>query len=96
MWVGVKTVGHSGLACTYAFADGLDGGDVVFEAHVAKLVVDPKSLAMVDGARLDFVTEGLKQSFRFDNPNAANTCGCDEELQPEGGCPGGVRLRRRK
>ncbi|MEO8935841.1 MAG: iron-sulfur cluster assembly accessory protein [Burkholderiaceae bacterium] len=78
--IGVKTVGCSGLAYTYAIADALNDGDVVFEAHAAKLVVDAKSLAMIDGARLDFITEGLKQNFRFDNPNADSTCGCGESF----------------
>ena len=78
--VGVKTVGCSGLAYTYALDDELRGDDVLFEGHDAKLVVDPKSLGMIDGARLDFVTEGLKQSFQFDNPNADVTCGCGESF----------------
>jgi iron-sulfur cluster assembly protein len=78
--VGVKTVGCSGLAYTYALADELNSGDVVFEGHDAKLVVDPGSLFMIDGARLDFVTEGLKQSFQFENPNADSTCGCGESF----------------
>jgi iron-sulfur cluster assembly protein len=93
--VGVKTVGCSGLAYTYALADELDGGDVVFEAHAAKLVIDPKSLAMIDGARLDFVTEGHKQSFQFDNPNADSTCGCGESFNLKASAPAGVYGLRR-
>lgn len=88
--VGVKTVGCSGLAYTYALADELDGGDALFEGHAAKLVVDPKSLAMIDGARLDFVTEGLKQTFRFDNPNADSTCGCGESFNLKAAKAGAV------
>ncbi|MDQ2778887.1 MAG: iron-sulfur cluster assembly accessory protein [Pseudomonadota bacterium] len=78
--VGVKTVGCSGLAYTYALADEVVAGDVLFEGQDAKVVVDAKSLAIIDGARLDFVTEGLKQSFQFDNPNADSTCGCGESF----------------
>jgi len=26
------------------------------------------------------VREGLNEGFRFDNPNAANTCGCGESF----------------
>jgi iron-sulfur cluster assembly protein len=78
--VGVKTVGCSGLAYTYALADELNSDDVVFEGHDAKLVVDPKSLLMIDGSRLDFVTEGLKQSFQVENPNADSACGCGESF----------------
>jgi len=35
-----------------------------------------ENLAMLEGACLDFVSEGLKQAFQFDNPNAGHTCGC--------------------
>lgn len=87
--VGVKTVGCSGLAYTYTLADELRGDDVLFEGHDAKLVVDPKSLAIIDGARLDFVTEGLKQSFQFDNPNADSTCGCGESFNLKAGAAAG-------
>jgi iron-sulfur cluster assembly protein len=89
--VGVKTVGCSGLAYTYALADELLGDDVLFEGHDAKLVVDPKSLAIIDGARLDFVTEGLKQSFEFDNPNADSTCGCGESFNLKAGTAAAAR-----
>lgn len=78
--VGVKSVGCSGLAYTYDFADELRDGDQVFEAFGAKLVVDPRSLGYIDGAHFDFVSEGLKQSFRLDNPNVDSTCGCGESF----------------
>jgi iron-sulfur cluster assembly protein len=34
----------------------------------------------LDGSRIDFVTEGLKQLFKFDNPNVDNECGCGESF----------------
>ena len=86
--VGVKTVGCSGLAYTYELADELRSDDVLFEGYDAKLVVDPGSLAMIDGARLDFVTEGLRQSFQFVNPNAESTCGCGESFNLKSGVTG--------
>src|SRR5665213_202533 len=78
--VGVKNVGCSGLAYTYEYADEVRDGDQVFEAHGAKLVVDPKSLACIDGANFDFATDGFKQGFKFDNPNVDSTCGCGESF----------------
>ena len=44
------------------------------------MVVDADSLAVLDGSRLDFVKEGLKQMFKFDNPNIDATCGCGESF----------------
>ena len=78
--VGVKTVGCSGLAYTYDYADEVKAGDQLFEAHDAKVVVDAKSLEILDGSTLDFVKEGLKRTFKFFNPNVDATCGCGESF----------------
>jgi iron-sulfur cluster assembly protein len=55
-------------------------GDRMFELNDAKVVVDADSLSFLDGSRLDFVKEGLKQTYRFDNPNVDSTCGCGESF----------------
>ena len=78
--VGIKKVGCSGFAYTFDYADDLRDDDHAFEAHDAKVVVDAGSLAVIDGSRLDFVKEGLKQMFKFDNPNVDATCGCGESF----------------
>src|ERR1035437_2236644 len=78
--VGVKSVGCSGFAYTYELADELRADEQSFQGHGATLLIAPQSLATLDGACLDFVTEGLKQSFQFDNPNVGNTCGCGESF----------------
>lgn len=83
--IGVKNVGCSGFAYTYEIADDLRDGERVFEDHGASLVVDAKSLAFIDGARLDFVTEGLKQAFQVENPNVDSTCGCGESFNLKAG-----------
>jgi iron-sulfur cluster assembly protein len=41
---------------------------------------DDKSLEFIDGSKLDFVKDGLKQTFKFDNPNVDATCGCGESF----------------
>ena len=73
--VGVKPVGCSGLAYTYAIADCINPEDQVFEHAGASLVVDATSLASIDGARLDFVSDGMKQAFQFDNPTSTAPAG---------------------
>ncbi len=89
MRVGVKNVGCSGFAYTYEYADELRAGDQLFEGHGARLVVDSTSLAFIDGARVDFVTEGLKQSFKLENPNVDSTCGCGESFNLKSGAAAG-------
>lgn len=78
--VGVKKNGCSGWAYTYDYADTVQSGDRVFEAHDVKLVVDNESLEFLDGSTLDFVRDGLKQVFKFSNPNVDATCGCGESF----------------
>jgi iron-sulfur cluster assembly protein len=78
--VGVKKVGCSGFAYTFDYAEEIQAGDQMFEAHDAKLVVGADALAFLDGSRLDFVKDGFKQVFKFDNPNIESTCGCGESF----------------
>ncbi len=82
--VGIKKVGCSGFAYTFDYADELRTGDQVSEHDGAKLVVDAESAGFLEGARLDYVREGLKQSFKFDNPNVEATCGCGESFSVKG------------
>ena len=78
--VGIKKVGCSGFAYTFDYADEIRADDVTFGADDATVVVDRESVAVLDGSRLDFVREGLKQMFKFDNPNVDSTCGCGESF----------------
>jgi len=78
--VGVKKVGCSGFAYTYDYADGVGAGDQLFESHGTQLVVDGKSLDFLDGSTLDYVKEGLKQAFKWENPNVDAMCGCGESF----------------
>lgn len=88
--VGVKSVGCSGFAYTYELADEVRSDEQRFEAHGATLLISPQNLLTLDGASLDFFTEGLKQSFQFDNPNVGNTCGCGESFSLKAGAGKGV------
>ena len=78
--LGVRTSGCSGMAYVIEFVDELDDVDQVFEEHGVKVVVDPKSLIYLDGTEVDFAKEGLNEGFKFNNPNAANECGCGESF----------------
>ena len=49
--------------------------DNVFEPNGIRIFVDPKSLAIIKGTEIDH-TGNLLEGFRFNNPNAKNSCGC--------------------
>jgi iron-sulfur cluster assembly protein len=76
----IKTSGCSGYAYALEFADEAASDDLRFESEGVQLLVDARSLPMIDGTRVDWVREGLNEGFRFDNPNASATCGCGESF----------------
>ena len=78
--LGVKTSGCSGMAYKLEFVDQTEDEDEVFESHGVKVLIDPKSLAYLDGTELDFVKEGLNEGFKFNNPNVKDQCGCGESF----------------
>lgn len=78
--VAVKTSGCSGLAYALEFVDESSPEDQTFECHGVTLLVDPKSLAYMEGTELDYVREGLNEGFKFNNPNVKGECGCGESF----------------
>lgn len=78
--LGVKTTGCSGMAYTLEFVDEMNEEDVSFDSNGVKIIVDPKSLAYIDGTELDFAKEGLNEGFQFNNPNVKDECGCGESF----------------
>ena len=79
--LGVKTTGCSGLAYKLEYVDEVAPEDALFEQHGVKLMIDPKSLAYIDGTELDYVREGLNEGFRFNNPKERDRCGCGESFR---------------
>lgn len=79
--LGVKTSGCSGLAYKLEYVDEAEPEDIIFENHGVKVLIDPKSLAYIDGTELDFVREGLNEGFRFSNPKERDRCGCGESFR---------------
>lgn len=78
--LGVKRTGCSGFAYVVNYADEVGAEDIVFDNADVKVVVDRKSLELIDGTEVDYVREGLNEAFRFRNPNATGECGCGESF----------------
>ena len=78
--LGVKTTGCSGMAYKLEFADATLPEDRLFESHGVKVIIDPKSLAYLEGTELDYTREGLNEGFKFNNPNEKDRCGCGESF----------------
>ena len=78
--LGVKKVGCAGMAYVLDFADSISADDQVFDMHGIRVVVDARSLPYLQGTEVDYVREGLNESFKFRNPNVKDTCGCGESF----------------
>ena len=78
--VGVRTSGCSGMAYKLEYADETHADDHLFESHGIQLIVDAKSLPYLDGTELDYTKEGLREGFKFNNPNVKDACGCGESF----------------
>ena len=78
--IGVRKSGCSGFAYTIDYADAIDADDVVFDRDGVKVIIDPKSLGLIDGTEVDFVKDGLNEAFKFRNPNVKGECGCGESF----------------
>ena len=76
----VKIVGCSGYAYVVDLAESVNDDDQIFESNGVKVVVDAKSLPVVDGTEIDFSRQGLNEGFEYRNPNAKNMCGCGESF----------------
>ena len=75
-----KESGCSGYSYVMDFANNIADEDHVFEQFNVKVVIDKKSLDILDGTQIDYVSEGLNQTFKFSNPRATDECGCGESF----------------
>ena len=74
--VAVRPGGCSGFSYEMFFDSDIAGDDVSSSFGSVKVVVDPTSAGLLQGATLDF-KDGLQGAgFSINNPNASRTCGC--------------------
>jgi len=78
--VGVVGGGCSGFQYSMDFENAERDGDVVVEQDGVKLFVDPMSSMYLQGVTVDYVVGLQGAGFKFNNPNAKNTCGCGQSF----------------
>jgi iron-sulfur cluster assembly protein len=74
--------GYSGQDVKYAFAnDFVDKNkDVLFREFEVTYIVDKKTLALIRGTTVDYVETLQSSGFKFNNPRATATCGCEKSF----------------
>jgi iron-sulfur cluster insertion protein len=68
--------GCSGFQYGFTLDDTRLEDDLVIERGGASLIIDPISVAYLEGSEIDFVDNLMGQSFQVTNPNAKSSCGC--------------------
>jgi iron-sulfur cluster assembly protein len=75
--IGVESGGCSGMQYSMDFDDAATDRDTVFDQPGGlKVVVDKEQLMYIEGLTVDFSKKLMGGGFRFENPNAARSCGC--------------------
>lgn len=76
--LGVKAGGCSGYHNVMVFTTSARPGDLVLEYDGLTVVVDPRSLAILEGTTVDYQRGLLGSGIQFHNPRAKKACGCGE------------------
>ncbi len=74
--VAVRPGGCSGFSYEMFFDSEFAEDDLAKEFGEVRVVSDPMSAQLLDGATLDFQDGLMGSGFAIDNPNGQRTCGC--------------------
>ena len=78
--VAVRPGGCSGFSYEMFFDTERADDDLEVNFGEIRVVVDPSSAQLLEGATLDY-KDGLNETgFSIDNPNAQRTCGCGQSF----------------
>ncbi len=77
--------GCAGYQYGMALAPHAEQDDLVMEQEGLKLVVDPDSALLLEGAEIDYVDDLMRSGFTVYNPNAVHSCACGHSFQTAGG-----------
>ncbi|OGL62432.1 MAG: hypothetical protein A3J27_10845 [Candidatus Tectomicrobia bacterium RIFCSPLOWO2_12_FULL_69_37] len=79
--VAVTAGGCSGHSYGLYFDEKPEAEDIVIKAEGFDVFVDPQSLQLLGGARVDYVDTIEGAGFKIENPNATSSCGCGKSFQ---------------
>jgi iron-sulfur cluster assembly protein len=72
----VVTGGCAGLSYDMRFQKQPYDNDLIFEQNELKILLNPDSVAFLNGITIDYVDTLKESGFKYINPNASNSCGC--------------------
>ncbi len=74
--ISVTGGGCSGMQYSMALEKASKAEDTVVACGDIQVFVDPASLPLLKDVTVDFLDTMEGSGFKFENPNATNTCGC--------------------
>lgn len=77
--IGVKGGGCAGMSYLLAF-DHQEADDSIYMVDDVKVLIKKAHLMYLVGMQVDWEDGLNNKGFTFNNPNAANTCGCGESF----------------
>lgn len=81
--LGVKGGGCSGFEYVMKLDVKARTNDLLLDIDGVRVVCDPKSAELIRGSTFDYTGNLIGGGFKFDNPNAARSCGCGTSFTPK-------------
>lgn len=78
--LGVKAGGCSGYSYFMGFTTARRPNDLVIEYDGLTVLVDPRSLEILDGTVVDYERGLLGTGIQFKNPRVKKSCGCGDSF----------------
>jgi iron-sulfur cluster assembly protein len=79
--IGLVPGGCAGFSYDMDVVKDAGPNDLRFEQDGVAILVDAKSVPLLQGTEVDYVQDGLHAGFAFKNPNARSSCGCGSSFQ---------------
>ena len=68
--------GCEGFQYKFDFENEKKDNDNIISTQKVKILIDDTSLNLIQGSKIDYVTELIGSSFKITNPQASSSCGC--------------------
>lgn len=78
--VQVSGGGCSGFQYGMSFEEKANEGDHIYESYGIRFFVDPDSVPLLEGVKVDYVESVQGAGFAIQNPNAKSSCGCGKSF----------------
>ena len=78
--ISVTSGGCSGLQYGVALEGAARADDMIVDCEGVTILLDPQSAPLLAGITVDFQDSMEGSGFKFENPNAAASCGCGKSF----------------